>query len=390
MAESESITKALEQTRSNFEKLDKFIENTDQRFNNVSTSIDNIEQRIEDLVKLLKPNPDTSNQEGEKESRNRNEEEAEGGDEFFEASDVGQQEEVETNSKVLESRNKTNASFSPLIAAHKYYKLVVPPLPAEGGHAIEGWLKDALASLSEAVPQLSEIQLINVIASNLPDKLNAIVRGCKMDNRDQFVEHVTAIFSNSELGSEAAKRKFYAYSGAGKEILEIIADLISLSKNIEKEPYNQRKAVNELFVSLIPQYQHRITLKTILRDQEDMDILDLSKIIHTNVAMKTEIEKAFKRQLHPNDAQPKKTVNQVMKSSGSDSAKMDNTKGKIYKPKVKKERCARCGNLRHLTDDCPLYKKTANAPCSECKSLVGYSHYHESDDCIIRPRLAKN
>ena len=383
------ILQALEASKANFEKINQFFD----EFKHMQKDISSLQAQLALMTQPISSEVDDKEGLVGDLGDHSQDVEKEKVEIFYEASDADQLEESGTTIRHLEGRNKPTASFSPLIQAHKYHKLVVPPLPAEGGPAIEIWLRDALTSLAEAVPQLSEVQLINVVSSNLPEKIHAIVRGCRIENTEHFVEHVTAIFSNSELGTESAKRKFYGYSAAGKELLEVIADLTSLSHNLNLKEHERKKALNTMFIECIPLYNHRITLKSILRDREDMDLLDLSKIIHTNVNMKIEIEKSFKRQM----AEPvikTKHVQQIQGTTCSSGSQGGLKQGKEKNKQIKQKprgstRCARCGYPWHVTDECPLYSKTSTVPCSDCKSLIKYSHFHEPEECIVRPKVSQ-
>ena len=155
--------------------------------------------------------------------------------------------------------------------------------------------------------------------------------------------------------------------------MEISTDLTTLSKGISFTPRERHKAVNKMFISLVP-YPHKSELNRQLATLgEAVPLIELLTKVYQNPMMIETIEKEFQT------APQKVKVRQLKNKREGGPADRGKTKSER-----KNERCMRCGSYNHISDNCPIYEHTAANFCDTCRNIIGFKHYHQGEDCMLK------
>ena len=256
----------------------------------------------------------------------------------------------------------------------------------------EAWVRDALAEILDQYPMLSNKEICRVINSRLPKEKRAeTTRFLRRDHRDvdpeAYVNLVTMVMSNQSVYDEdAARTKFHSYQPSeGKSFFTVLKEVEERSYGLEIQEGERKLAVLKRLQNLLPGEESRIMQKQIARLRSNRRYLNLTvhemvEVITDNRQSVAHIEKYW--------AQEYKVVLPV-KQLKVNLPKSSGDKQGSRKPNPAR-RCARCKMVDHTEENCHVYSRTTQDPCSLCAKFFNSKPMHPEDECKNAVLYAKN
>ena len=265
------------------------------------------------------------------------------------------------------------------ISAYRFGSSLLGAVPTDN---IEGFLKEGFARLSGAFPDLSDSDIVEVVASNLDADVRDSIRANQIHDKKNFIRHVVAIISQNSSDPDETQQRFYSYSPKNKKLRQVVAELSQLSHNLNMEENERRKCLNNRIIAIMPKTAHKLALKHHwCQIGADADALELLHGVFSDRSLLEEIEKEW---------QVKSTARVQQTQSYNESERMNKLEKKGSKGPKRKERCKRCGLLKHATSQCTLYLEDSELFCNICYELTGYQNYHKEHQCRNAPWISVN
>ena len=277
---------------------------------------------------------------------------------------------LKTSSKALPSSK---------ISAYRFGSALLGAVPTDN---IEGFLKEGFARLSGAFPDLSDSDIVEVVASNLDADVRDSIRANQIHDKKNFIRHVVAIISQNSSDPDETQQRFYSYSPKNKKLRQVVAELSQLSHNLNMEEKERRKCLNNRIIAIMPKTAHKLALKHHwCQIGSEADALELLHGVFSDRSLLEEIEKEW---LGKSSARVQQT------QSYNEIEGMEKLEKKGSKGPKRKERCKRCGLLKHATSQCTLYLEDSELFCNICYELSGYQNFHKEHQCRNAPWISVN
>ena len=264
------------------------------------------------------------------------------------------------------------------ISAYRFGPSLIGTVPTGN---LEGWLIDGFCKLGGAFPGLEDSDLIDVICSALPNDIRDSIRANAIKEKQSFIRHVVAIENQCSGGQDECLKRFYAYNPRNKRLRQVAAELSQLSHHIGLTDIDRRRVLNQRLVNIMPKTAHKLSLKHRLSQiGEGSDALELLHVVFSDKELLDEVEREWL-------SRPQQKIHQAnfVDSSENNGEKNKKEKYNNGRKKVRRDRCKKCGLIRHSTNDCNLYADLSEVFCNICKQITGYEHFHHESRCRNAP-----